>query len=115
MNLPFLLDYRARGEESKPANPLRGSPVTRVANQYVGANGHFFCGIWESTVGAWEVNYTEEELCVLLAGKVRLIARDGETREFKAGDSFISPAGFIGVWETLEPVRKLYAVAEASI
>lgn len=113
MILPFLLDYRSLGEENSPANPLRGTPVTRVANQYIGAKGHFFCGIWESTPGAWEVNYTEEEMCVLLAGTIRLIHRNGEVREFKVGDAFIIPAGFSGIWETVENARKLYAIVEA--
>ena len=38
---------------------------------------------------------------------------DGEAQEFKAGDAFVIPAGFAGTWETIEPVRKWYAIFEA--
>jgi EutQ-like cupin domain len=30
---------------------------------------------------------------------------DGSQRTFRAGDAFVSPAGFVGTWEIVEPAR----------
>jgi len=34
----------------------------------------------------------------------------GKTEEYKAGDAFVIPRGLNGVWETVEPVKKFYAI-----
>jgi len=51
-----------------------GSPMPQqfVRNAYTDPSGRFFAGIWRSSVGAWRVSYTENELCVLTAGRVRI-------------------------------------------
>ena len=36
----------------------------------------------------------------------------GKAETFKAGDSFVIPGGFAGTWETVQPVKKLYAIFE---
>ena len=91
---------------------LSGQPTQAVANAWSSADQAFHCGVWEGDVGAWRVHYTEHELCHMLAGKVRMIGSDGVEAVFAAGDSFVIPAGFEGIWEVLEPARKLYAVYE---
>lgn len=91
---------------------ISGQPAQAVANAYSTADERFHCGIWEGDVGAWRVRYTEHELCHMLTGTVRMIGDDGSETMFAAGDSFVIPAGFEGVWEVLEPARKLYAVYE---
>ena len=48
----------------------------------------------------------------MLAGRVRMTGDDGRETVVAAGDSFVIPAGFSGIWEVLEPARKLYAVYE---
>ena len=73
-------------------------------------SGSFFAGIWTSTKGKWPVDYREEEFVYLIRGKVRLTSADGTSRSYKAGDAFMIPSGFKGFWETLEPVRKYYAI-----
>ncbi|HYD31031.1 MAG TPA: cupin domain-containing protein [Azospirillaceae bacterium] len=91
---------------------LGGSPDQRVWNHYADDSGQFAAGIWEGAPGQWRVNFTEHEFCHLLSGRV--IVRDdaGQQAEFKAGDSFVMPAGFTGSWEVVETARKLYAVFE---
>jgi uncharacterized protein len=91
---------------------VRGQPTQAVDNVYSSADQAFHCGIWEGDVGAWRVRYTEHELCHMLAGKVRMIDNNGSETVVIAGDSFVIPAGFEGIWEVLEPARKLYAVYE---
>ncbi len=99
-------------ETSRPANVLSGDPVTTLQNYYTDSSGRFFAGVWESTAGKWAVDYQEEELCVLLSGVARLTSTEGDAQTFRAGDAFVIPRGFKGTWETLEPLRKIYAIYE---
>ena len=104
-------------EESLELDPTRlapGSPVPlqHVRNLFTDAGGHFFGGIWRSTVGSWRVSYTENELCVLTAGRVRISDDNGRVEIFGPGDCWVMPAGFRGLWEVLEPAQKFYAIYE---
>ena len=92
---------------------ISGHPTQAVANAYSSVDERFHCGVWEGDVGAWRVRYTEHELCHMLEGKVRMTGDDGGVTIAVAGDSFVIPAGFEGIWEVLEPARKLYAVYES--
>jgi len=100
--------------ELDPARLAPGSPVPAqfVRNAYTDASGRFFAGIWRSSVGAWRVSYTENELCVLTAGRVRITDDYGRQSTYGPGDSFVMPAGFSGLWEVLEPAQKFYAIYE---
>ncbi len=100
-------------EVTTVAPPRRVSAVpfdTTAWNHYSDPTQQFFAGVWASAVGAMKVSYTEEELCYLLEGRARLTDREGGVREFGPGSAFVIPAGFEGVWETLEPVKKIYAI-----
>jgi uncharacterized cupin superfamily protein len=97
-----------------PAKVIFGNPEQRVWNLHADESGQFFAGVWECSVGAWEVAYTEHEYCRILSGKVELRDAAGRTRTYGAGDAFIIPAGFAGTWATLEPCRKQYVIFEAS-
>jgi uncharacterized protein len=116
MSQPRIVRFGANPppvEESKPATVLTGDPLARTQNYYTDPASCFFAGVWESTPGKWRVSYTENEFMTLLAGKVVLTADDGASETFTAGDAFVIPAGFSGTWETVEPVRKLYAIYQA--
>lgn len=100
-------------KEAVPAKKVvAGTPMTTTRNDYSNAKGKFHCGVWTATKGTWKVNYTLDEFILLLAGKMKLTAQDGSTKSYKAGDAFVIPKGFKGVWETQEPLRKYYAIAE---
>ncbi|MGO8077509.1 cupin domain-containing protein, partial [Rhizobium leguminosarum] len=38
----------------------------------------------------------------------RVSPEGGEPVVYKAGDSFVMKPGFVGVWKTIETVRKIY-------
>jgi uncharacterized cupin superfamily protein len=99
-------------ENGKPGNIISGAPQTKVQNYYTDKGGEFFSGVWESTPGKWAISYTEDEFCILLEGRAVLIGENGKAETFKAGDAFVIPAGFKGSWETVEKVRKYYAISE---
>jgi uncharacterized cupin superfamily protein len=91
----------------------RKPPVDTV-EWYKDATGAFTAGYWNHEGGVLEVDYTEHEFCLLLAGKVRLTDQDGHVDEYGMGDGFVIPMGFKGTWETLKPVRKWYVIWQPS-
>lgn len=96
-----------------PERLVSGNPASRTWNLYAAPDGKFFSGIWESTPGAWRIEYTEHEFCHILDGVSRITAEGGVPMTVKAGDAFVIPAGFRGVWEVVERTRKHYAIYEA--
>ena len=109
------LPQTADGAERTPVAADRlvaGTPAQAVANAWSDPSNAFHCGVWEGDVGTWRVRYTEHEFCHLLAGRVRLVDDAGTEAVFGPGESFVIPAGFEGLWDVLEPARKLYAVYE---
>jgi hypothetical protein len=91
---------------------LEGQPEHRVSNAFTDASGQFFCGRWSSTPGKWRVRYTENELCVITAGRVTIESTAGERQSFAVGDAFVVPAGFEGTWTVHEDCTKFYAIFE---
>jgi uncharacterized cupin superfamily protein len=72
----------------------------------------FRAGFWAAQPGRADIHYTTAALCTLLEGEVRLTDESGVTETYRAGDTFLIPKGFKGVWETVLPVRKFYAIQE---
>jgi len=112
---PDIIDFaRAIPERSvstpEPDRLLAGEPEQVANNFFTDSTGQFFAGRWESTPGRWRVRYTENEFCHITRGRLRIVNEQGTAHEFRAGDSFVVPAGFVGVWEVLEPMSKLYAI-----
>ena len=116
MTLPHIVAFRDPVETAssvvEPAKLLAGTPRTTLADHYSDPSLRFHCGTWGSTPGKWRIDYSEHEFCYLLEGRVRLTADDGSSAEYAAGDAFVVPAGFRGSWETIETVRKHYAIFE---
>jgi hypothetical protein len=93
---------------------LAGTPELRVQNYFTDASQQFFAGRWAATRGKWRVRYTENELCVMTAGRVVITSDTGERQSFGPGDAFVVPAGFSGTWEVLEDCAKIYGIFEAA-
>ncbi|HEV2271586.1 MAG TPA: cupin domain-containing protein [Steroidobacteraceae bacterium] len=95
-----------------PDRVLAGQPAHRVCNAFTDTTGQFFCGRWTATPGKWRVRYTENELCLITAGRVTIESVAGEHQTFAAGDAFVVPAGFEGTWTVHEECTKFYAIFE---
>ena len=111
-----LIDFANASEERSESRPdpkalLAGDPQHVVRNFFADSTGQMFAGEWQSTSGRWRVRYTENEFCYITRGRVR-IEGGGQSWTFSAGSAFVLPAGFIGVWEVIEPVTKLYVIFE---
>ena len=99
---------------ASPARRIAGECRQQLANHYSDPSGQFHAGIWSGEVGSWRVKYSEHEFCTLLEGRVRVSDAGGAEVVLEAGDHFVIPAGFEGVWQVLVPARKTYAVFEAA-
>jgi uncharacterized cupin superfamily protein len=74
--------------------------------------GKIRTGIWESTPGKTISMKGETfEFCHILSGKCVITEDGGAAHTFNAGDSFIMKPGFVGTWETLETLRKIFVIA----
>jgi uncharacterized cupin superfamily protein len=109
------LDGAMQPEVSEPPADrlLAGTPELQVRNFFTDASQQFFAGRWSATRGKWRVRYTENELCVMTAGRVVIASDAGERASFGPGDAFVIPAGFTGTWEVVEDCSKIYAIFEA--
>ena len=94
-------DPETRGVPTSPATTLEW---------YRDPTGHFRSGFWSAEPGRIAIEAAKDELCVILDGVVRLTDATGRVETYRRGDTFLIPNGFKGVWETVEPVRKFYAV-----
>lgn len=113
--MKFIQRFTAGTAPAEPSPPAaerirRGNPQAQTRNDYSSADGGRHVGIWESTEGAWEVEYSEWEYCLILSGRVRLTDPAGDVVTVTAGESLVIEPGFRGLWEVLEPTRKLYVI-----
>lgn len=105
-------DVPAEPYHPAPERRVKGNPALCVWPHYSDATGQFAVGEWQGEVGAWRVQYTEEEFCQILEGVSTITSDDGHSLTVRAGDRFVIPAGFTGTWEVLERTRKTYVVYE---
>ena len=86
------------------------STLTSSFKAYGDPTGALICGVWRSKPNRLEVNYKRDEFCLLLEGEVHLTDSNGTTEIYRAGDGFVIPAGFKGVWDMPTPVAKYYVL-----
>jgi uncharacterized protein len=112
MNITQFMEPLPASEPYLPAAEriLSGLPEQRAWVLYVSVDQRFSCGIWESARGKWRVQFDEHEFCHLLAGEIVITGDDGAVTRLRAGEAFVTPAGFTGTWEVTEPARKQFAI-----
>ncbi len=92
-----------------PGRLIAGTPQFKTWN-LEDLPGGLYAGVWESTPGAWRIEYDEWEYCRILSG-VSIITEDsGAANRISAGDSFIIRPGFKGTWQVIETTRKEYVI-----
>ncbi|MEJ2022578.1 MAG: cupin domain-containing protein [Maritimibacter sp.] len=94
-----------------PERLISGDPAFKTWAQDASRDDKVLTGIWEATPGVTHsIKGTTFEFCHILSGVVEIEEKDGETKTYRAGDSFVMKPGFVGVWRTIETVRKIYVV-----
>jgi len=90
----------------------RVEPATRTttAEFYSDPAGAFKTGFWASQPNRAEINYTYDELCVILDGLVRVTDAAGHVETYRPGDTFLIPRASKGYGKPSSRCGKFYAV-----
>ena len=96
-NLPFI-------------NDIKGNPLHSGRFDVGGFGMRTMVGVWECTPGSFEYTYPGDEICTLLAGRIRLTDEDGGSHEYTAGDTFYTRKGEVARWEVVETIRKIFFI-----
>lgn len=93
---------------------LGAPPRRRTWSVYQGDGGAVDCGLWACQPGAWRIAFHDHrhEFFHVLEGRIRITEAGGQGNEFGPGDACVIPAGFKGVFEVLEAVRKYYVMVD---
>lgn len=125
MVTPDLLRFVAFAEHApvpvhdQPAAERRvhGAPQRQTWTYFTDAMHGMECGVWACEPGMWRFRFAANKLeffCVL-EGHVRLHDADGQVHDVRAGEAGVIPAGFVGAFEVLSPVRKYFVVQQVSL
>lgn len=91
---------------------ISGDPSFKTWAQDQSRNEPVRTGVWEATPGETRsIKGETMEFCYILSGVIELTEQGQAPRTFRAGDSFVMKPGFVGVWKTIETVRKIYVIA----
>jgi uncharacterized cupin superfamily protein len=103
--------FAPRESGSLPERLISGNPAFKTWAQDAARGEMIRTGVWEATPGETRSIKGETfEFCHILSGIVELTPEGGEPVVYRAGDSFVMKPGFIGVWKTIETVRKIYVI-----
>ncbi|SCX23862.1 hypothetical protein DSM25558_3445 [Agrobacterium sp. DSM 25558] len=92
-----------------PERLISGNPSFKTWALDDCRDGTVHTRIWEATPGeTHSIKGTTYEFCHIISGVIELEEKDGDTVTYRAGDSFMMKPGFVGVWRTIETVRKIY-------
>lgn len=93
----------------QPDRLIAGAPEFRTWAQDSSNADKVQTGIWQATPGeTHSIKGTTFEFCHILSGLVEIEETGGATQTFRAGDSFVMKPGFVGIWRTVETMRKIY-------
>ncbi len=88
-----------------------GDPQERGRSLYADQTGQLDAGVWECEPNRHVIEAAPyDEFVYLLEGEIEVIAGDGSSETYRAGDSFVMPRGCRCTWDVKQPVRKLYVV-----
>ncbi len=113
MSLMKRIDTDPQGvprlSEASAEKLISGHPSFKTWAQDASRDDTVKTGVWEATPGvSYSIRGTGFEFCHIVSGLIELTEQGGETITYGAGDSFLMKPGFVGVWKTVETVRKIY-------
>ncbi|RKX96015.1 MAG: cupin [Spirochaetes bacterium] len=81
--------------------------IEKLSEEEIERRGIKNWGIWEKEVSEFDWEYTSEEHCYIIEGKVKVETPEGDV-EINKGDYVVFPVGLKCKWKVLEPVKKYY-------
>ena len=82
--------------------------ISQLTDKQGEARGVLSWLIWSCDISEFDWEYSDEESCLLLDGKVE-VKSEFETVRFSAGDFVVFPKGLKCRWKVSKPVRKHYS------
>ena len=90
---------------------VEGARVPLAHTAFVDTTGQFTAGVWACDAGTLKIrNLTVNEACYLIEGTVVITDANGQTETFHAGEGFVLPRGFSGIWHMPVAIRKYNAM-----
>ncbi|SNT74602.1 cupin domain-containing protein [Paracoccus seriniphilus] len=90
---------------------IEGAPKQKVWSHFVGNDGRFKSGMWDSTAGVFRGPMNNQiEFCHILEGEARIETADGKSHTVRAGDAFVMDNGLQPIWHVEKYVRKHYVI-----
>ena len=99
-------------ESSTPTEPLLAKPGTYLGEKFVFEQKHSMdvlvrVGVWESGMGKSTItDFPFTEYVLMISGRVIVTDKGGNSRTFEAGDTFVIPKGWSGIWDVQERMKK---------
>lgn len=107
--VPVLAQGTAEVSRPDPSRLIAGDPEHRT--WLIEDRDGLWCGVWQSTPGAWRVIYEEWEYFRLTQGVSILTPDDGGAPvHLVAGDAWVIRPGFSGTWEVVETTTKDFVI-----
>jgi uncharacterized cupin superfamily protein len=99
-------------DSATPTEELPVKPGVYVGQKITFSDSH--AGEVVARVGVWEAgesktyleNYPFTEYVLMISGHLVVTNDNGTQHEFKAGDTFVIPKGFSGIWDIRERMKK---------
>ena len=96
----------------RPDRLVSGNPKRSTWNHY--EEQGVSSGLWECEPGAWRIAFADDkdEFFHVISGRIRITDAQDVAREFGTGEACVIPAGFTGLFEVIEHVRKHYVIID---
>jgi uncharacterized cupin superfamily protein len=101
--VPWAVATPAAGKDDPPGEEL-------VA--FASADDRFSFGLTRRESLHREIEWPHHEVALILEGEVEITSPDGSVVRASAGNVVVTPEGTSGVWRSLRPYRKVWAVYE---
>ncbi len=82
--------------------------IKHLSESKIAENNILQWPIWSCEYTEFDWEYSDQETCLLLEGKVE-VSSEFETVRFSAGDFVVFPKGLKCRWKVARPVRKHYS------
>ncbi len=99
-------------DSATPTEALMAKPGTYLGEKFTFKEKHagdvlVRVGVWEAGKGKSIINnFPFTEYVLMISGSVIVTDEDGMSRRFVAGDTFVIPKGWNGVWDVQERMKK---------
>jgi len=99
-------------KSSTPTEVLLAKPGTYIGEKFTFEDKHsgdvlVRVGVWEAGAGKTVIeNFPFTEYVLMISGSVIVTDKDGTSRKFSAGDTFVIPKGWSGAWDVQERMKK---------